>query len=188
MIAQTAHLVLSLSFDVELECIGAGRDVGKHEILPHHDAELITQGVELICLVIATSPVANHVHVGVARRLKDSAVICRSDAARKAVEWNDIGALGKDGDTVHNEFKRPPPLIELAAELNRTEPRLDGAFRGDLVRCADLGSERIEELFAVTSRVPEPGMPDTAIKRRSDGGVDWNFASLSCQPLGIYCR
>jgi hypothetical protein len=31
----------------------------------------------------------------------------------------------------------------------------------------------------VGKRVPEPGMPETAIKKRSVDGMDWNFAELS---------
>jgi hypothetical protein len=31
--------------------------------------------------------------------------------------------------------------------------------------------------------VPEPGIPETAIRKRSDGGIDWNFAGLSGQLL-----
>ena len=29
--------------------------------------------------------------------------------------------------------------------------------------------------------VPEPGMPETAIRIRSVGGMDWNFAGLGSQ-------
>lgn len=29
--------------------------------------------------------------------------------------------------------------------------------------------------------LPEPGMPEIAIRRRSVGGMVWSFAGLSCQ-------
>ena len=47
-----------------------------------------------------------------------AAIIRRGDAAGKAVEWDDVSALGKDGNAIDNEFKRAPPLIELAMQLD----------------------------------------------------------------------
>ena len=78
MIAQAPHLVFGFRRDVQLEGIGARLPVvAEHEVLPDHDAEFVAELVELVGLVIAAAPVADHVHVGVRGRLENAAVVGR---------------------------------------------------------------------------------------------------------------
>src|SRR6201998_2862902 len=115
MIAEAAGLVLGFSFNVEFEAVCAGLPVvAEHEVLPHHDAEFVAYLVKLVGLVVAAAPVANHIHVGVAGGFKDAAIICRCYAIGKAVEGDDIGTLGKNGDAVNDELKRAAPLVGMA--------------------------------------------------------------------------
>ncbi len=102
MIAQAANLVLCLGFDVLLEVVGARLPViAEHEVLPHHEPEFVADRIELVGLVVAAAPVADHVHVGIARRLQNAPVIRGRHAIGKAVEGNNVGALGKDRNPVH---------------------------------------------------------------------------------------
>ena len=105
MVAQAPHLVLGLGLDVQLEGVGARLPVvAEHEVLPDHDAQLVADRVELVGLVVAAAPVADHVHVGVARRLQDAAVVGRGHAIGEAVEGNHVRAFGGcDGFREENE-------------------------------------------------------------------------------------
>src|SRR5580698_2158572 len=112
MVAQAADLVFGFSLHRELETVGPRLPVvAVHEVLPNHDAELVADLVELVALVVAATPMANHVHVGVASRLKDAAIVRRRDAIRKAVEWNDVRAFGEDGYPVDDKLKAAAPLV-----------------------------------------------------------------------------
>ena len=133
MIAQAAHLVLGLGLDVQLESIGAGLPVvAEHEILPDHDAKLVADRVELVGLVVAAAPVANHVHVGVARGLQNAAIIRGRDAVGKAVERNDVRALGEHGNSVDDKLKAAAPLVEMAIEHDGAQAGFGLALVGGL--------------------------------------------------------
>jgi hypothetical protein len=133
VIAQAAHLVFGLGFDVELEVVGARLPVvAEHEVLPDHDAQFVADRVELVGLVVAAAPVANHVHVGVARRLENAAIVGRGDAIGKAVEGNHIRALGEDGNAVDHQLKERPHCPD-CDEDDGTQAGLGLAcFRGGL--------------------------------------------------------
>ena len=78
MIAQPPKLVFGFLLHVQLEGVGAGLPVvAEHEVLPDHDAELVADVIELVGFVVAAAPVADHVHVGVHRRLQDLAILLR---------------------------------------------------------------------------------------------------------------
>jgi len=156
MIAQAADLEFSFDFDILLERVGAGLPiVAEHEILPDHDAELVAEVVELLGLVIASAPVANHVHVGVACGLQDAAVLIGGDARGEAVEGDDIGALAEDGDAVDDELEGAAPLIEIAAKYDGAQAGARGSLIFGAIADLDLGVELIERLRAIAGREPE---------------------------------
>src|SRR5580704_15373234 len=67
VIAETGDLVFGFLLDVLAEPIGAWLPVvAEHEVLPDHDAQFVADVVELVGLVVAAAPVADHIHVGVA--------------------------------------------------------------------------------------------------------------------------
>ena len=157
MVAQAAHLVLGLGLDVELEVVGARLPVvAEHEVLPDHDAQLVADGVELVGLVVTAAPVADHVHVGVARGLQNAAIIRGGDAVGKAVEWDNVRALGEDGNAVDDEAERTGPTCPDAGRgQSERSPALTLRGLDRLAANCDLRRELIERLLAIASRIPE---------------------------------
>ena len=125
MIAQSLHLLRRLLAHILLEGEIAGHHVAtKHEFLPNHQAELVADVVEVVALVDAAAPFAHHVHVGVAGRRQNLAIAFGCNAAGKAVEGNNVRALGEDGNSVHDERKALAPLVGQTAQLNRAQAGL----------------------------------------------------------------
>src|ERR1700722_8758924 len=111
MIAQPFDLLDGLLAHVLLEGNVARNHISaKHEFLPYHDAKFIADIVEVIGLVIAAAPFANHIHVGIARSLEDFPMNLSGDAGGKTVEGNHIRAFRIHGDAIYHELKTLPPL------------------------------------------------------------------------------
>ena len=98
--------------------------ISKHELLPDHQAHLVTQGVEPFCLVQPStpgypesstthytysnthvphnwhnhSPDADHVLIAVHCTLQQSCAETGVDTSHKGIHWNDVGAFGIDGN------------------------------------------------------------------------------------------
>ena len=159
VVAQAAHLVLGLSFNVLFEGIRTRLPiVPKHEVLPHHQAKLVADRKELVCFVVAAAPVPNHVHICVARRLQNAPVVSRRHAVGKAIERNHVRALGENRNPIDNQFKRPAPLVQFAIQHNRSQPGLGLSLLSRLASNAYLRCEFILRLSAVASRIPELGL------------------------------
>src|SRR5208337_652987 len=175
MFAQAADLEFGFEFNVLLEGVGAGLPiVAEHEVLPDHDAEFVADVEELLGLVIASAPVADHIHVGVACGLQDAAILFGGDARGETVEGDDVGALAEDGDPVDYELEGAAPLIEIAAKNDGAKA---GASRGLVFGASadlDLGVELIERLRAVSGREPKLRGSDL------DGKVDMIEAGVEC--------
>src|SRR5260221_8697283 len=75
----------------------------EHEILPHENPHFVAEIIKIVTLINSAAPDAQHVHVGVAHRLKQSAIFIFADAARKAVGWNPVAALGKDKHAINHK-------------------------------------------------------------------------------------
>ena len=159
MVAQPPHLVFGLGFDILLEGVCARLPlVAEHEILPDHDAQFVADGVELVGLVVAATPMTNHVHVGVARRLENAAIVGRGDTVWKAVEGDHVGALGEDRNPVHHQLKRAAPLVQFATQNDGAQSDLHVALFNDRTHTADLRGELVERLLAVTGGIPQLGV------------------------------
>ena len=156
MIAQAAQLVSGFGGGVELPVVGAGLPiVAEHEVLPDHDAELVADVVELVGLVVAAAPVANHVHVGVDGGLQDLAVLLGGDAGGEAVEGNDVGALTEDRDAVDDELEGASPLVGIAAQDDGTKAGFGGSFVLELLAHLQLRIEFVNRLSPVSGGVPQ---------------------------------
>ena len=83
MIAQALDLLDGFLRHIVLK-ITAARDhvAAEDELLPHHDAQLIADIVKIVRFVIAAAPLADHVHMRVARRFQNLAVAFRCDPVR----------------------------------------------------------------------------------------------------------
>jgi hypothetical protein len=151
------------SLDVQLEGIGARLPVvAEHEVLPDHDAQLIADCVELVRLVIAAAPVADYIHIGVARRLQNAAIVGGGYATGKAVEGNHVRALGEDGNAVDHQFKAAAPLVQFAMQHDRAQTGFHFALihhwlaaGARLHARARLRGEFVERLLAIASREPQ---------------------------------
>ena len=151
MIAEPFDLLFRLDAD-----IGAKRSVGRrdrpaeHEVLPHHQPELVGHVVKGVVEIIATAPHAQHVHVGVACGEQQRAHRFRGGARRQAVERDQVGTLGEDRRAVDAEAHR----AAIADQLDRAQA--DPPF-GRVGRSAILLERRrhpVERLLAVADRLP----------------------------------
>ncbi len=129
---------------------------------------------------------ANHVHVGVAGRLQDAAIIGCRDAVGKAVEGDHVGAFGKNRDAVDNQLERASPLVGMAVEDDGAEACLGGALFGPMTCDTHLRGELVELLFTVTGGIPELGL--TNFDRNIDDVVARMEVNLAGQGDGLAVR
>src|ERR1700733_15619948 len=161
MIAQTHDLLDCFLAHVILKRSVAGDHVSaKHEFLPDHNSEFVADVEEIVGFVIASAPLADHIHVRVPSRPKNSAVRLGRYAIREAVERNDIGAFGEDKNTIHNELKTLPPRIRHAAQFDRRHTGLDLRMRGHIVADAERRGKTITALRSVSNWKPQLGIRD----------------------------
>ncbi|KAG0914407.1 hypothetical protein G6F31_021408 [Rhizopus arrhizus] len=80
---QAAHVVACFGHHAgtERRIVARLHATAEHEVLPHQQAEFIGDVEERIVLVVATAPVAQHVHVGIAGRRQHLAQSRRIDAS-----------------------------------------------------------------------------------------------------------
>ena len=78
----------------------------------------------------------------------------------KAVEWNHVGALGEDRNSIDDELKRSSPLIRIAAQLYRAKSGADvgGILRFSSDRHARV--KRVQRLAAISRWIPQLRMID----------------------------
>src|SRR6266850_1563319 len=111
MIAQPLDLLRHFFTNVLLKGqVSGNHGAAEHEVLPHHDAEFVADIVEVIGFVVAAAPIPDHVHVSIARRLENLAMLSRSDAGGETVERNDVSAFGEYRNAIHHEREALPPL------------------------------------------------------------------------------
>ncbi len=124
VMAQPAHVVARLGHHAcpEGRIVARLHAAAEHEVLPDQQAQLISDVKERIVLVVAAAPVAQHVHVGVARGGQHLTQACGIDACGEGIERNDVGALGEDLHAVDDEGKALPALaVFLAAQFDRAQ-------------------------------------------------------------------
>jgi len=113
----------------------------EHKVLPNHNPQFIVDVVELLRFVIAAPPKTNHVHVGILDGLQNVTGPFHRGCIGKFVERNDICAFGEDRDSIYHKFKRLSPLVGIAPEHDRTEPR---AHRASILDHSTYGDVRVE--------------------------------------------
>ena len=65
VMTQTAHIVDGfLAHTLQPFTLSRIGTAGKHEVLPHHQSHLVAEVIEQVILIDATTPHANHVHIG----------------------------------------------------------------------------------------------------------------------------
>ena len=123
MVAQTAHLLRDLRLHIPgklLDLDRVGR-AGEHEILPHAEAQLVAEVIEDVRLVNSAAPYANHVHVGIGRRLEQRPRQGRRHPRRQRVGRHPVGALREERHAIDLEAERLAPAVGLADQFQRAQ-------------------------------------------------------------------
>src|SRR2546423_6202298 len=122
MIPQTLDVIRGLRADVVkkglIARIHAARE---HELLPQKDAHLVAQLVEVVRLVDASTPHAQHVHVCVARRLDELTVSLPRHARRETVSRNPVRAFCENWNAVDYEREALARRVGLLPQLDRAK-------------------------------------------------------------------
>src|SRR5579862_5259030 len=103
---------------------------------------------------MAATPFANHIHVRIARRLQNVSVHFRCNASRKAVKGNDIGAFGKNRNSVDDKFETLSPLIWLPPQFHGAQSGGQISSGNHFAADANRRREPITILRAIPDRIP----------------------------------
>ncbi len=131
MVAQPAHIVDRFLADiVEQGLVVRIHRAGEHEVLPHQDAVPVAQVVDIVVLVDAAAPDAQHVHVRIGSRADDLVVDRVGDARQEAVIGDIVGALHEDGNAVEFDIKAGAFRIRRLHDAQGAQPGPDVAAVG----------------------------------------------------------
>ena len=119
--------------------------VGEHEVLPHEDAELVAQIVEVVALVDHGAADAQNVHAGLSRLRQRRGVRGPIGAERERVERRPAGAATEDGHAVDAQLELV--VADDLAQADRTE--LDSS-----TDVTDLEAHLVARRLAVRVRPP----------------------------------
>ncbi len=127
---QAGHLIAQLGFDICKESrIGRVHGATEHAVLPHQDALLVTELVEVLLFVQAASPDAQHVHVCIDGILQQLIVAFTREPAHEGVQGNPVGTFCKDVPAVHRENHALSAFcIFLCLDLQGSEADALGCF------------------------------------------------------------
>ena len=132
------------------KAVGGVAHAGEHEVLPDHEAELVAQLVEIVGLVLAAAPDAQHVHVGGAGALQQVAHRGGGDARGDGIGWNPVRPHRRDVAAVHPhlEIVIDGVLLDDPVELAQA----DAARRALAVECRP---QLVKVLLALPGRPPQ---------------------------------
>ena len=123
MIPDPPHHIAHLGVHLGQKC-GRRRVemTGKHEVLPHHQPQLVAQIVKPVRLVPPAAPDPDHVHMRIDRRLQQPPHSIARDPSVQRIRRDPVRPLGKHIPPVDPEPERPPRRIRLADQRQRTQP------------------------------------------------------------------
>src|ERR1043165_605602 len=106
MVTNTRYLLARLSTH-RGEVLPVARRVraGEHEVIPHHQTELVADIIEHVMLVNASAPETYKIHVCVDHRLHDRLVVAPPQPCYKRMRGNPVRALCKDKAPIHAQAK-----------------------------------------------------------------------------------
>ena len=149
MIPQALHVIVGfLAHVVEKRFISGIQAASEHEILPDENPHFIAKIIEVVTLVNAAAPDAQHVHVGVAHGLKQFAIFISTDAAREAVRRDPITAFGKDRHAVNHKGEALAGFVALLLEFQRAQARTLRCFIYKLAIGQQSSFESVERMSA----------------------------------------
>src|SRR5262245_162055 len=149
MVSQSLHVIDRLpSHVIKKRLVSRIHAASEHEILPDEDSHLIGNLIEMIRLINAAAPDADHIHVGIADRSKKLVVFFVRDARRKNIGRYPVRSPAKHGNAVDNERKALSKFIWLLAKFQRTKTRSLCRFVGGFAVQNKLGLECVQRLIA----------------------------------------
>ena len=159
---------------------GLGLDLGAHrlvlavgrarerEVLPHEQAALVGEVVQVVGLVDAAAPHAQQVDVRLQRVVHPTGVPVAVDPGEEGVVGDPVGAAHEHGLAVDLEQERRPGLVGRGVQLDGAEAdpaaplgRVGPARRGHL--------DVVQRLVAVPGRPPAPHVGHEQLHRRGRG-------------------
>ncbi len=155
--AQTAHVVACFGHHVgtKRRIVARLHAAAEHEVLPDQQAQLVGDVEERIVLIVAATPVAQHVHVGVACGGQHLAQARGVDPCGEGIERNDVGALCEDLYAVDDESEALPALaVLLAAQFNRAQADALLAHQRCIGATVQAGLHGVAVLCTVADRPP----------------------------------
>src|SRR5947209_5474276 len=149
MIPQALHIIDGfLSYVFEKCSISRVQAASEHEILPNENPHLVAKTIEIVTLVNAAAPDAQHIHVGVAHGLKQFAIFIFADAAGKAVGRDPVATFSEDRHAVYNKGEALAGLVGMLPEFQCTQASAPGCFIDEPALDQQTGFESIERMRA----------------------------------------
>src|SRR6478736_1456911 len=110
--SETSHVIFGFRTNAIQEFLIARiHAAGKHEVLPHEYSQFVADVVELIGLVDAATPNAQHVHVRVSSRFQQPAILLFAYSSGKAISRYPVCTFCENGDTINDERETLSPRI-----------------------------------------------------------------------------
>ena len=111
---------LGLDFGLGFGVLRIG-GAGQHEVLPHHDAVLVAQVVELVGLVDAAAPGAHHIGVGFHKIADAALVVALGDTGDEGVVGNPVVAVRVHRHVVDVDLERTADVVGTGVHMHGTE-------------------------------------------------------------------
>ena len=111
---------LGLDFGLGFGALRIG-GAGQHEVLPHHDAVLVAQVVELVGLVDAAAPGAHHIGVGFHKIADAALVVALGDTGDEGVVGNPVVAVRVHRHVVDVDLERTADVVGTGVHMHGTE-------------------------------------------------------------------
>src|SRR2546426_9091507 len=106
MIPETLHVISGfMSHVLKKRFISRIKAASEHEILPDKNPHFVAKIIEIVTLVDAATPNAEHVHVGVAHGPEQFAISIFADAAPERHRPGPGAAFCKDKHDIHHKRK-----------------------------------------------------------------------------------
>src|SRR5947207_2403719 len=122
MIPQTLHVIGGfLAHVFKKRFIARIQAAAEHEILPDENSHFVAKLIEIITLIDSTAPYPKHVHISVAHRPNQFAILVFGNTTGKTIGWNPVAAFGKDRHAVNHKGKAFTGVVTLSPQLEAAQ-------------------------------------------------------------------
>ena len=159
MVAYPSDIVGEFRPDIPVEFLGQIiYTAGKHKVLPHHQAQLVTDIIEKIIGIIPASPDPDHVKMGIPAGFKQAPGSFAVHPGKEIVLGNIIRPHGKNTYAVHLMGKFFTELILSPADPHGTQPDPSFPYIEQLAILPQLYTDGIKRLFPIAVGPPQAGL------------------------------